>query len=111
LALGFSSFGFSSAFFSGFGFFSFFGFSGPGGGFGMSCSSIPDGLPLLDFHVTCSKGTYIRSLARDFGLALGSGAFLSALRRERIGDHTISEAINLEDIEEKITLNTLNIDC
>ena len=73
--------------------------------------SIPDGLPLLDFHVTCSKGTYIRSLARDFGLALGSGAFLSALRRERIGDHTISEAFNLEDIEEKITLNTLNIDC
>ena len=73
--------------------------------------SIPDGLPLLDFHVTCSKGTYIRSLARDLGLALGSGAFLSALRRERIGDHTISEAFNLEDIEEKITLNTLNIDC
>lgn len=60
---------------------------------------VPEGLPLLDFHVTCSKGTYIRSLARDMGEALGSGAFLSALRRERIGDYHVESAIKLEDIE------------
>lgn len=56
---------------------------------------VPDFLPQVDFEVRCSKGTYIRSLARDFGIALGSGAFLSALRRTRIGDHTVAEAITL----------------
>ena len=67
--------------------------------------SVPEGLPLIDFHVTCSKGTYIRSLARDMGEALGSGAFLSALRRERIGDYTIDNAIKLEEIEQVITID------
>lgn len=69
--------------------------------------SVPDGLPLVDFHVTCSKGTYIRSLARDFGLALGSGAFLSALRRERIGDYHISDSIKMDEIE-SLTLDKLD---
>ena len=59
---------------------------------------IPEGLPLVDFRVCCGKGTYIRSLARDFGEALGSGAFLSALRREQVGEYTIQEALNLEDV-------------
>ena len=67
--------------------------------------AVPEGLPLIDFHVICSKGTYIRSLARDMGEALGSGAFLSALRRERIGDYTIDNAIKLEDIEQVITVD------
>lgn len=50
-------------------------------------------LPEIDFKVVCSKGTYIRSLARDFGLALNSGAYLTALRRTRIGDFKVDNAI------------------
>ena len=47
--------------------------------------------------IDCSKGTYIRSLARDLGEALGSGAFLSSLRRTRNGDFDISEALSLDE--------------
>ena len=61
---------------------------------------VPEGLPQVDFHITCSKGTYIRSIARDFGIALDSGAFLASLRRERIGDYHVSQAIALDDIEQ-----------
>ncbi len=50
----------------------------------------------LDFYVRCSKGTYIRSLARDFGAACGSGAYLSALRRVGIGEFSVEKAWNLE---------------
>ncbi len=64
---------------------------------------VPEGLPQIDFQITCSKGTYIRSIARDFGLALGSGAFLSDLRRECIGDYTLADALALDDIESVIT--------
>ena len=63
---------------------------------------IPEGLPQLDFLITCSKGTYLRSVARDFGEALDSGAFLSALRRERIGDFTLADAIRIEEIEGRL---------
>ncbi len=52
--------------------------------------------PLIDFRVHCSKGTYIRSLAHDFGQALNSGAHLSALRREASGDFKIEDAHTLE---------------
>ncbi|SDR95754.1 tRNA pseudouridine synthase B [Gillisia sp. Hel1_33_143] len=52
--------------------------------------------PEVDFRVVCSKGTYIRSLANDFGKALGSGAYLSALRRTRIGDFKVEDSIDLE---------------
>lgn len=52
-------------------------------------------LPEIDFRVVCSKGTYIRSLARDFGLALNSGAHLGALRRTRTGDFKVMDAIVL----------------
>lgn len=61
---------------------------------------VPAGLPQVDFEVRCGKGTYIRSMARDFGMALGSGAFLSALRREQVGDYTLEQAITLEQVEE-----------
>jgi tRNA pseudouridine55 synthase len=50
-------------------------------------------LPYVDFRVVCSKGTYIRSLARDFGQSLGSGAMLSELKRTRIGSFHLSKAI------------------
>ena len=49
-------------------------------------------LPLIDFRIVCSKGTYIRSIARDFGLKLNSGATLEALRRTRIGEAKIMDA-------------------
>jgi tRNA pseudouridine55 synthase len=55
-------------------------------------------LPLVAFRVVCSKGTYIRSLARDFGLKLGCGAHLSKLVRTRIGDYTLDQALSVEDI-------------
>ena len=54
-------------------------------------------LPEIKFRVVCSKGTYIRSLAHDFGHALGSGAYLSELRRTRIGDFTLEKAETVED--------------
>jgi len=56
-------------------------------------------LPEIDFRVVCSKGTYIRSLAYDFGLALGSGAYLSALRRTKIGDYSVEDAITADSFE------------
>lgn len=59
---------------------------------------VPDGLPLVDFSVRCGKGTYIRSLARDMGTALNSGAFLSALRRTRVGDYDITQAYTIEQL-------------
>ncbi|MFD1161490.1 MULTISPECIES: tRNA pseudouridine(55) synthase TruB [Hwangdonia] len=50
----------------------------------------------LDFRVVCSKGTYIRSLANDFGKALQSGAHLSSLRRTRIGAFQVANAVSIE---------------
>ncbi len=51
----------------------------------------------MSIRVVCGKGTYIRSLARDIGLALGSGAFLTALRRTRVGNVTVDQCITLDD--------------
>ena len=58
--------------------------------------------PELDFEVTCSKGTYIRSLAHDFGRELGNGACLKSLRRTRIGDFCVEDAWQLEDLKNEI---------
>ncbi|PZD77753.1 tRNA pseudouridine(55) synthase TruB [Mesonia sp. K7] len=54
-------------------------------------------IPKVDFKVNCSKGTYIRSLAHDFGKAVNSGAHLSALRRTKIGDFDVKNAFSIED--------------
>jgi tRNA pseudouridine55 synthase len=51
--------------------------------------------PEIGFRIVCSKGTYIRSLVRDFGVLLGSGAYMSSLRRTRIGDFRVEDAITL----------------
>ena len=59
-------------------------------------------LPEIDFRVKCSKGTYIRSLAFDFGKALDSGGYLSALRRTKIGDYEVANGITPQDFEQKI---------
>ena len=56
-------------------------------------------LPQVDFRVVCSKGTYIRSLAHDFGKALQNGGYLSALRRTRIGEQLVENAISITDFE------------
>jgi tRNA pseudouridine55 synthase len=56
-------------------------------------------LPEVDFKVRCSKGTYIRSLANDFGKALDNGAHLSALRRTKIGEFSVEKAKSIEAFE------------
>lgn len=60
-------------------------------------------LPEVDFSIRCSKGTYIRSVAHDFGKALGSGAHLSALRRTAIGEFTIDKALRISEFEKALT--------
>ncbi|MBS1512147.1 MAG: tRNA pseudouridine(55) synthase TruB [Bacteroidetes bacterium] len=56
-------------------------------------------LPQVHFKVTCSTGTYIRSLAHDFGAALGCGGYLSALRRTKVGEHVIEQSQTIEQVE------------
>jgi len=65
-------------------------------------------LPEVDFRVTCTKGTYIRSLARDFGTALKSGAYLSSLRRTKIGDYAIGDALSIEEFSNSLKQELLN---
>lgn len=60
--------------------------------------------PVVVLRIKCGKGTYIRSLARDFGKALDSGAHLIALRRISIGDYKVSDAFTMQGFEEKIKL-------
>jgi tRNA pseudouridine55 synthase len=63
-------------------------------------------LPLAEFKVICSKGTYVRSLARDFGEQLKSGAYLHSLRRTRIGEFSVDQAVGLEEFERSIVEQT-----
>lgn len=56
-------------------------------------------LPEIHFRVACSKGTYIRALARDLGLALSTGAHLSALCRTRIGPYHLRDAYTIEELK------------
>jgi tRNA pseudouridine55 synthase len=56
-------------------------------------------LPVVKFRVVCSRGTYIRSLANDFGEALGCGAYLSSLCRTRIGTFKLEDALSVEEFE------------
>jgi tRNA pseudouridine55 synthase len=59
-------------------------------------------LPVIHFKVICGTGTYIRSLANDYGAALGCGGYLSSLRRTRIGDFTVDNAVDMEGFEQLI---------
>lgn len=59
-------------------------------------------LPVLHFLVRCSTGTYIRSLAHDFGQALGTGAYMSSLRRTHIGAFDVNDAYSMDAFEAKI---------
>jgi tRNA pseudouridine55 synthase len=59
-------------------------------------------LPTIEFRVVCSTGTYIRSLVHDFGQALGVGAYMSGLRRTKIGDFNVADAMQWEDLEKEV---------
>lgn len=61
-------------------------------------------MPNLHFRVVCSKGTYIRSLAFDFGKALNSGAHLSVLRRTKIGEFSVENAFSVDSFIEKLSV-------
>lgn len=67
-------------------------------------------MPFLDFEVACSKGTYIRSLAYDFGKAMNNGAYLTELRRTQVGDFYIEEAWDLEELIAHIEDNYEQLD-
>lgn len=58
--------------------------------------------PEVDFRIVCSKGTYIRSIARDFGLALSSGAHLTKLCRTRIGEFLLNDALGPQEFAERL---------
>ncbi len=59
-------------------------------------------MPTITFEVICSKGTYIRSLAYDYGKSINSGAHLSKLRREKIGNFSLEDAISIDSFKENI---------
>ncbi len=60
-------------------------------------------LPLISFRIRCSKGTYIRSIAHDFGQSLGCGAYLKELRRTRIGEYKVEDAQDIPQWEEALS--------
>ena len=62
-------------------------------------------LPEIDFRVVCSKGTYIRALANDFGLALNSGAHLSSLRRTKIGEFSVNNSLSIDNFIKKLEMD------
>ena len=59
-------------------------------------------LPCVEFRIVCGKGTYIRSLAYDFGRSLNNGAYLSSLRRTKIGEFRVEDAIDIFEVEKLI---------
>ncbi len=61
-------------------------------------------LPDIHFEITCSKGTYIRVIANDFGEKLGCGALLSSLRRTMIGEYSVENALKTDDFERKLNV-------
>lgn len=54
----------------------------------------------MDIRVVCGKGTYIRALARDLGRALGSGAYLTSLRRTRVGDYSVDDCVSYDNFQQ-----------
>lgn len=65
-------------------------------------------LPIIDFKVDCSKGTYIRSLAFDIGVALQNGAHLTSLRRTKIGLYDVKHALSIDEFEQGVN-QSLNL--
>ena len=65
-------------------------------------------LPLVKIRVACSKGTYIRALARDLGEKLNCGAYLTGLRRTRIGNFKVENALDMDSFLKKLTVTETN---
>ena len=65
-------------------------------------------LPEVGFRVVCGTGTYIRSLAHDIGAALGCGAYLSELRRTRIGVYSVNDAVTIEEFLQQLSLTEMS---
>ena len=65
-------------------------------------------LPLVKLRILCSKGTYIRALARDIGKALDNGAYLKTLERTRIGDYCINDAFTIDSFEKELSKITIH---
>jgi len=63
-------------------------------------------LPEVEFRIICSKGTYIRSIAFDYGKALNSGGYLSALRRTKIGNFSVDDAFSVEEFINNLKTNS-----
>ena len=63
---------------------------------------------MVYFEITCSKGTYIRSIASDLGKSLGNGGYLSALRREKIGPYHLKDAHSVKEWVEIIQTSDMN---
>ena len=61
----------------------------------------------LSIRVVCGKGTYIRALARDLGRALSSGAYLTALRRTRVGDVRVEDCVNYDQFDTWLQQQTI----
>lgn len=61
-------------------------------------------LPVISFRIICSKGTYVRAIANDFGRELGCGAYLSNLRRTQIGEYKVENAMTVFDFLDKVKL-------
>lgn len=59
-------------------------------------------LPEIRFRIACSRGTYIRAIARDLGRDLGCGAFLKTLRRTRVGAYTVTDALSIQQFAERL---------
>ena len=66
-------------------------------------------LPVVHFKVVCSTGTYIRSLANDFGNELGCGGYLSSLCRTRIGNFKLEESLSIEEFEKKLQASSYEL--
>jgi tRNA pseudouridine55 synthase len=62
-------------------------------------------LPNITFKIECSKGTYIRVIADDFGSKLNCGAYLSELRRTQIGEYKVEDALTISELDEKVSLS------
>jgi tRNA pseudouridine55 synthase len=65
-------------------------------------------LPVVHFEIICSKGTYLRVIANDFGEKLGCGGVLSSLRRSKIGDFSVENALSVEEFKERLNKSILN---
>ena len=59
-------------------------------------------IPKVKFKITCSKGTYIRSIANDFGLKLKNGGYLSELTREKIGNYSLNQSLTISEFEKNL---------